>query len=66
MVDGESEIFLGEVILNAFAIKFENGLDLPEGTGLEFRFFAAEEKKKKGFAKKSDKNMNMRIARNGS
>ena len=58
---------MGETILSAFAIKFENNIDLPEGTPLQFRYFIEEEKKKKGFkSKKADKIMNFRLVHNAS
>jgi hypothetical protein len=54
---------MGETIINAFAIKDEFKLELPEGTPIQFRYYMEEPKKKKAFksSKNSDKIMNMRI-----
>jgi hypothetical protein len=35
----ESELYLGEVIVFGFAIKFVNNVNLPEGTPIEYRYF---------------------------
>lgn len=35
----EPEIYIGDAILQGFAIKFENNLTIPEGAPLEFRYF---------------------------
>ena len=66
-VEGESEIFIGSTILLGFALKFQNNVDLPEGTPISFKYFIEEEKKKKGFkSKKTDKIMNVRLVSKNS
>ncbi len=66
-VEGQTEVYVGSCILSGFAIKFENNLNIPEGSHIEFKYFIQEEKKKKGFkSKKVDKSMNIRLLYKGS